>query len=316
MSKFKKMLAQAEEFLAFRQQIGYKLLREGYLLREFGRYADKLGHTGPITNELVLRWVRKPKNATPNYLAQRLLVVGRLARYLALQDPRTEIPTDEGLKLRRIQPYIYTQQQIADLLAAAAALSPPGGLRPQTYRVLFGLLASTGMRVGEAIRLQHQDVDLQQGVLRINNTKFSKSRLVPVHVSTLKVLRDYGAFRDQYRPSKTSTSFLLAESGNPLHYDTVNRTFRAIRRHLGWSRSFSGRSPRVHDLRHTFACHRLLDWYRAKVDVEHAILALSTYLGHSAVACTYWYLTGIPELLAICAGRFQNFAQAKQGGRP
>ena len=103
------------------------------------------------------------------------------------------------MKLRRIQPYIYSKQQIGDLLAAAAALSPTGGLRPQTYRVLFGLLASTGMRVGEAIRLQRHDVDLQQGVLRITNTKFSKSRLVPVHASTLKVLREYAAFRDRYR---------------------------------------------------------------------------------------------------------------------
>lgn len=315
MTKPKTVLAQAEEFLAFRRQLGYKLDKEGYLLREFSRYADKSGHRGPITNELILRWVRKPKKATQNYLAQRLLVVGRLARHLALQDPRTEIPTDEGLKLRRIQPHIYTTQQIADLLAAAGALSPTGGLRPQTYRVLFGLLASTGMRVGEAIRLQRQDVDLQQGILRINNTKFSKSRLVPVHASTLKVLREYAAFRDHYRPSQTSTSFLLGESGSPLHYDTVNGTFCALRKCLEWGPSASGRPPRVHDLRHTFACHRLLEWYRAKVDVDHAILALSTYLGHTAVACTYWYLTGIPELMAICAERFQKFIQAKQGAQ-
>ena len=316
MIKSKKMLTQAEEFLAFRQQLGYKLLREGYLLREFGRYADNSGHKGPITNELVLRWVRRPKKAMPNYLAQRLLVVSRLARHLALTDPRTEIPVDEGLKLRRVQPYIYTKQQIVDLLAASAALSPTGGLRPQTYRVLFGLLASTGMRVGEAIRLQCKDVDLNQGILRINNTKFSKSRLVPIHQSTLNVLREYAAFRDRYRRSVKSTAFLLAESGAPLHYDTVNNTFVAIRKRLGWGPSCAGRSPRVHDLRHTFACHRLLEWYRDKVDVEHAILALSTYLGHTAVACTYWYLTGIPELLAICAARFQKFVHAKQGGQP
>ena len=188
-------------------------------MREFGRYADKLGHKGPITNELVLRWVRRPKKAAPNYLAERLLVVGRMARHLALTDPRTEIPVDEGLKLRRVQPYIYTKQQITDLLTASASLSPSGGLRPQTYRVLFGLLASTGMRVGEAIRLQRKDVDLQQGILRINNTKFSKFCLVPIHELTLNVLREYAAFRDRYRQSVKSTAFLLAESG--ARYTTI-----------------------------------------------------------------------------------------------
>jgi len=316
MSKPKKMLVQVEEYLAFRREIGYKLASHGVLLRDFCRYADKIGHTGPITNELVLRWVRKPEKASLNYLTQRLSAVRCLARHLALQDPRTEIPTDEGLKAHRIQPYIYTQQQIADLLSAAAALWPFGGLRPQTYRVLFGLLASTGMRVSEAIRLQRKDVDLQQGILRINDTKFSKSRLVPVHSSTLDVLRKYAAFRDRYHLLPKSTAFFLAERGDSLPYVTVQGTFHLIRNRLGWHPSLSGRRPRIHDLRHTFACNRLLEWYREKVDVEHAILSLSTYLGHTMVAHTYWYLTGIPELMAICAARFQKFAQLEQGEQP
>ena len=197
MTKPKTMLIHAEEYLAFRRQLGYKLVRQGYLLREFGRYADESGHKGPITTELALRWVRLPRNATQNYLAQRLGVVCRLARHRALVDRGTEIPADDILKLRRIQPHIYTKQQIADLMAAAAALSPVGGLRPQTYHALFGLLASTGMRVGEAIRLHRDEVDLKEGILRITNTKFSKSRLVPVHASTLKALRRYAAFRER-----------------------------------------------------------------------------------------------------------------------
>jgi integrase len=258
--------------------------------------------------------VRLPGKAAQNYLAQRLLVVRRFVRHLALEDPRTEIPSDDYLKLRRVQPHIYTKQQISDLLAAAAALSPSGGLRPQSYYTLFGLLASTGMRVGEAIRLQRDEVNLKEGILRITDSKFSKSRVVPVHDSTLKVLRRYAAFRDRYCAPGKSAAFLLSESGDPLHYDTVNRTFVQIRNRLGWKRTADGRAPRIHDLRHSFACHRLLEWYREDVDVEHAILALSTYLGHSAVACTYWYLTGVPELLAIGAARFQQFARGKQGG--
>jgi integrase len=313
-SKPKTILMRVDEYLSLRRQLGYKLVREGYLLREFGRYVDESSHRGPITAELVLRWVRSPEKATQNYLAQRFLVVRRFVRHLALVDPRTEVPADDYLKLRRVQPHIYTKQQISDLLATAAALSPSGGLRPQSYCTLFGLLASTGMRVGEAIRLQREEVDLKEGILRITDSKFSKSRLVPVHRSTLEVLRRYAAFRDGYHPSGKSTAFLLSESGVPLHYDTVHGTFVQIRDRLGWKRSVDGRAPRIHDLRHSFACHRLLEWYREDVDVEHAILALSTYLGHTAVACTYWYLTGVPELLAIGAARFQQFADSKRGG--
>lgn len=313
--KPKTMLMRVDEYLAFRRQLGYKLVREGYLLREFGRYVDEVGYRGRVTSKLVLRWVRLPENATTNYLAQRSLVVRHLIRHLALEDPRVEIPSDDQLKLRRVQPHIYTKQQIRDLLAAAAALSPIGGLRPKTYHTLFGLLASTGMRVGEAIRLQRDEVDLKDGILKITNSKFSKSRFVPVHNSTLEVLRRYAAFRDRYHPSTKSTAFLISESGGSLPYDTVNSTFVQIRDRLGWKRSGDGRAPRIHDLRHSFACHRLLEWYREDVDVEHAILALATYLGHTAVACTYWYLTGVPELLAIGAARFQQFANARRGGR-
>ena len=232
----KSMSLHADEYLALRRQLGGKLVREGYLLREFARYVDESGHRGPITSDLVMRWVRRPTKAAPNYLAQRLLVVRRFVRHLALEDPRTEIPAEHDLKLRRISPHIYTKQQICDLLAAAAALSPSGGLRPQTYRTLFGLLASTGMRVGEAIRLQRDNVDLESGVLRIANSKPSRSRLVPVHDSVLQTLRQYAAFRDRYHSDGNATAFLLSESGNQLHYDTVHGTFAQIRDRLGWKR--------------------------------------------------------------------------------
>jgi integrase len=216
MTKPTTMLELAEEFLAFRRQLGYDLVAEGYLLREFGRFADASGHQGPITNDLVLRWVRSPPNATTNYLAQRFLVVRRLACYRALVDPQTEIPVDDRLKLRRVQPHIFTERQIAELMAAAAALSPAQGLRPQTYFTLFGLLVSTGLRVGEALRLERDTVDLTQGMLRISNTKFGKSRLVPVHDSTRRALHRYAAFRDQRHPRGETRAFFLSEGGTPL----------------------------------------------------------------------------------------------------
>lgn len=316
MTKPTTMLTRAEQFLAFRRQLGYKLVADGYLLRAFGRYADESGHRGHITNELALRWVRLPRDAAANYLAQRFLVVRRLACHLALVDSKTEIPSDDGLRLRRVQPHIYTERQIAELMATAAGLSPVHGLRPQTYSTLFGLLVSTGMRVGEAIRLQRDEVDLKQGVLRVSNTKFGKSRLVPVHDSTREALHRYAAFRDQYHPAGGSRAFFLSEYDAPLNYDRVQKTFAQIRWRLGWSCSFGRRAPRIHDLRHTFACHRLLQWYRQGVDVEHAVHSLSTYLGHTSLACTYWYLTGIPELLALCAARFQQFALFERGIEP
>lgn len=314
MNQRKTMLMHVEEFLAERQHLGYKLTRQSYLLREFGRYVDESGHKGAITAELVRRWVRLPRKASQNYLAQRLLVVRRLARHLALDDHRTEVPDGDRAMLRRIPPYIYTPQQIMDLLAASAALSPVDGLRPQTYYTLFGLLASTGLRIGEAIRLRRDEVDLSEGTLRITKTKFTKSRWVPVQASTREALQRYATFRDRYHPAQKTESFLISESGASLNYDTVQGIFSQIRDRLGWSRGAEGRAPRIHDLRHTFASHRLLQWYREKVDVEHALLALSTYLGHSTVACTYWYLTGVPELLAICADRFQQFATQNEEG--
>jgi integrase len=308
------MLELAEEFLAFRRRLGYELVAEGYLLREFGRFADASHHQGPITNDLVLRWVRSPPNATTNYLTQRFLVVRRLARYRALFDPRTEIPADEGLKLRRVQPHIFTERQMAELMTAAVALPPAQGLRPQTYSTLFGLLVSTGLRVGEALRLERDEADLTQGVLRVSNTKFGKSRMVPVHDSTRKALHRYAAFRDQRYPTAATRAFFLSENGTPLNYDRVQKTFVQLRQRLGWSCSPGRRAPRIHDLRRTFACHRLLQWYREGIDVGQAILALSTYLGHTTVACTYWYLTGTPELLGACAARFQQFAGSPRGG--
>ena len=313
MNSSETMLCRVEDYLKLRRQLGYRLLRQGYLLLEFGRYADGVGHRGPITNDLALRWVRLPSKATLNYLANRLHVVRRFARHLAIEDPSTEIPTDHSLRLRRISPHIYSSQQVSELMNSAAELSPTGGLRPQTYRTLFGLLISTGIRVGEAIRLHRDDVDLKEGVLKIIGSK-SKSRLVPVHPSTREALCRYAKFRDRYYPSSKSKSFFLAESGLTLKYDAVNDAFTKIRRDLKWPLTNSGRAIRIHDLRHTFACQRLLNWHRDGVDLDHAAYALSTYLGHVTVASTYWYLTGTPELLSICANRFQQFAETGQGG--
>jgi len=202
--------------------------------------------------------------------------------------------------------------EVTDLLRACEALRPIDGLRPRTYCTLFGLLAATGLRVSEALHLQRREVDLDRCVLTIRDTKFRKSRLVPVHPSTQDALRHYAQIRDQYHPVPHAVVFFLSDSGCALPYPTVRGVFQGLRRRLGWKSDEGRKLPRIQDLRHTFACRRLLGWYEAGVDVAQAVPVLSTYLGHGKVTDTYWYLTGIPGLMAITAQRFERFAHEEE----
>ena len=313
MKKSQSMVALAQEYLHYRRQLGFKLQVQGWLLLKFAQYADQSGHRGPITTDLAVQWAKLPPDASAKYHADRLAVVRCFAGYRAMFDARTQIPPPDVLKRPqwRPQPYIYSDVEIAHLMRAAQQLQPSGGLRPQSYSVLFGLLISAGLRVSEALRLGRNEVDLRQGLLTIIGTKFQKSRLVPLHPSATEQLSTYTRFRDQYHPLPDSDTFLLAERGGVLPYSTVRHTFQLIRDQLGWKAGRSGRPPRIHDLRHTFACHRLLQWHRDGVDVDHAIASLATYLGHVSVMSTYWYLTAIPELMEIAVQRFERFGNSK-----
>jgi len=195
-------------------------------------------------------------------------------------------------------------------MKAAAELSPVDGLRPRTYIALFGLLASTGLRISEAVKLRRSDVDLKQGVLRILESKFRKSRLVVIHPTTRIQLQAYERFRDQYHyPPRDPGAFFLSERGKALNRTMAENTFWRISRRFGWNAAGGRSCPRLYDLRHTFACRRLLQWYREGVNIDHAIASLSTYLGHETLRDTYWYLTGIPELMVIATTRFECFAK-------
>jgi integrase len=184
------------------------------------------------------------------------------------------------------------------------------------YRTLFGLLACTGLRISEALKLNAADVDLEHGVLRIEKTKFKKSRLVPLHPTATRALRHYAQTRYGRQVVCDDGPFFVGSTGKRLHYDVVCRVFEQLRDMLGWKKG-NGElpRPRIHDLRHTFACRRLLSWYRQGKNVHNLIAALSTYMGHGKVTDTYWYLTGTPELLAIAGGRFERFARMGKGGR-
>jgi len=310
------MTAWAKEYLDHRRKLGYRLHIEGQQLLRFAGWADHTGHRGPVTTDLALRWATLPKNGAPLYWARRLEVVRGLARYQAIFDPDTQIPPNRllGPAHRRTTPYIYSEQEIVQLLAAAGALAPASGLRPRTYSTLFGLLASTGLRISEALTLRRDRVDLGQGVLTIDQSKFCKRRLVPLHLSTTQALRRYARCRDHCHPVTQSDTFFLSGAGRALPYSTVRNTFSRIRQNLGWQPADGVRAPRIHDLRHTFVCRRILLWVAQGIDVDHAITTLSTYLGHRKVTDTYWYLTGVPELLALAAKQFEHGVQ--EGGLP
>jgi integrase len=310
------MVIMVKEYLAYRRALGFALESSGGLLLNFARFTDRSGHRGPLTTDLALRWASLPKAASPRYRAERLSIVRGFARYLAARDGRSEIPDQRllGMNHYRLQPHIYSRQQLRDLVRAAANLSATYRLRPLTYSTLFGLLASTGLRVSEALSLDRDHVDLARGILRIEQTKFRKSRLVPLHPTAVQAMRRYARERNRDPQSRHSNAFFIGYRRRPIPYGTLRHTFRRLCAQLGWRSNGMLPRPRIHDIRHTFACRRLLGWYKEGVDVDQRIASLSTYLGHGKVTDTYWYLTGTTQLLQTAGGRFERFAGQSTGG--
>ena len=308
----KTMAARVEAYLVARRRLGFQLRVEGGELLRFARFADASGHRGPVAVELALRWAQTAERSTRLYRARRIETVRCFARHQALLEPATEIPPARilGPAHRRTQPHIYSQDEITRLLTHAARLRSRKGLRARTYVAILSLLACTGLRISEALRLQLIDVDLDAGLLTVRETKFNKSRLVPLHASASAALRGYVAHRDRVQPRWPGASLFISEAGRRLAYTTVRTTFRELADRVV-VRVPGRRRPRLHDLRHTFACRCLLRWIREGVDVHERIAALSTYLGHAKVSDTYWYLTGVPELMAITASRFELFAHER-----
>jgi integrase len=311
MSHWISMHDRVEAYLDTRRSLGYALLVEGEQLKNFARFAETRGHRSELTIELALAWANASRRGSRLYRARRLEIVRSLAKYCILFEPETEIPAPGllGPAHRRVTPHIYSEQEVADLLAAAEHLAPKAGLRPLTIRCFLGLLASTGLRVCEALRLARNDIDFTNGVLTVWKTKFRKSRHVPLHHTTVKALKEYAQLRDCRVPYPQALHFLLMDNGQPLRYRQARYAFDQLRRQLGWE-SQNGRRPRLYDLRHTFACRRLQRWYEEGVDVNWAMPFLSTYLGHGKVTDTYWYLTATPSLMTIISTRFERLAFA------
>ncbi len=307
------MTAKVEQYLAFRRAMGYRLRIEGRMLQQFARYADDVGHRGPLTVDLATRWARLPRQADRMYAARRLEVVRCFARHQIAVEPATQIPPQRllGRAHRRTAPHIYSDAEMRSLLSAAGRLGSTNGLRARTYFVLIGLLASTGLRISEALRLSRADVNLTSGIVTVRQTKFNKSRLVPLHPSAVVALKGYVHERDRSIPRPRDDHFFLSDAGARLPYSTARCAFRKLCDHEGITGT--GRRPRFHDLRHTFACRRVEAWYDAGVDLSRAVAALCVYLGHAKVSDTYWYLTATPELMARAAVRFETFGISPTG---
>jgi integrase len=302
------LAAHVVDYLRLRRALGYKLERHGLLLPQFVAYLEAAGAT-TVTSELAIAWARLPQRARPNHWAARLAIARGFARYLQTIDPGTEVPPSGVFPARRHRPtpYLWSPEEICDLLEGARALRSP--LRAATHEALFGLLATTGMRLGEAVGLERDDVDLGAGIITIRAAKFDRSRLVPLHPSTTEALSGYAARRDRLCPRPRTTAFFLSGAGTRLNRSGVDQTLREITTAMG-IRTATVR-PRAHDLRHSLAVTTLIRWLRTGVNVDENMAVLSTYLGHVSPAATYWYLEAVPELMGLVADRIEQVWQAR-----
>lgn len=292
-----------EDYLALRRSLGFKLGRTGLHLESFAGHLERAG-AETVTAENALAWATAPADADPVYWRSRLASVRPFARYPLV--PGTEVPPPgllPGPASRRVVPYLYSGAEISTLMAAAGTIRTP--FRAATYQVLIGLLAVTGMRVGEAISLDRDDLDPEQGLLTIRDGKFGKSRQLPLHGSVMQALTGYARLRDS-RPGRPATpAFFPSAAGTRLIYNNVHFTFHELVKAAGLGPRSAACRPRVHDLRHSFAVTTLARWYADGGDVAARLPLLSAWLGHADPSGTYWYLTGTPELLALAAARLE-----------
>jgi integrase len=295
------------DYLAVRRSLGFRLARPEKLLSQFAGYLEQAGAT-TVTAEHALAWAVLP-GGHPSWHAYRLTVARGFATWLRTTDPAAEIPPAGLIPARRPRatPYLYSDGEITALMAAAGALRSP--LRTATYQVLVGLLSVTGMRVGEVISLDRGDADLDDGVLTVRQAKHGKSRLIPLHPTTARALREYQQARDELCPRQKTAALLISPAGTRLLYRNVHATWQLLAASAGLRPRSAQCRPRVHDLRHSFAVRTLLDAYDGGQDGQAALTLLSTYLGHVNPKATYWYMTASPELMAAAGSRLDAWLE-------
>ncbi len=292
-----------DDYLRLRRGLGFQLGRHGEVLPHFVAYLDASRATR-VTVELAVAWANLPEGIKPITVDFRMSAVRGFARYLHAIEPAHEIPPPGLLAVprRRPAPYIHTADQIAEVLDTTARLRPR--LRALTYRTLLGLLATTGMRSGEAFALTRTDVDLVDSVVTIRHAKFDRMRLVPLHASVAAALGAYATERDRLCPTASSDWFFVSVTGRQLRRGEADHVFREITEVIGLRTDTT--HPRIHDLRHSFAVDTLIDGHRDGADISSLLPVLSTYLGHVEPANTYWYLSAVPELMQLAAARLER----------
>jgi integrase len=298
------------DYLRLRRSLGHQMAEAAYLLPDFVTFLDGRGEQS-VTIAAALDWVKtREPGAVTTVSPRRITAVRGFARYLSGTDPSTEVPP-LGLvpyHQRRSQIFLYSDADISAIMAAAKETIPQP-LRAATYHCLIGLLAAAGLRIGEAIKLDRDDIAWTESVLHIRETKFGKSRLVPLQDSVMNALREYDTLRGQLMPRPRDPAFFVSLTARRLIYAVVCPTFRTLVDAAGVGLDAPHR-PRLHELRHTFAVRTLLHWYRTEDNIQAKIPSLSTYMGHREPACTYWYLSAAPELLALAAARRDDIRKA------
>ena len=300
-----------QQYLSLRRSLGFKLINVGSILESFVAFAEGEA-ASHITTDLTLRWIDLSTAKESATLSYRFNIVRRFAIWRSAADMRTQVPPKNLMPYRyqRKPPYIYSDEEIERLVGTARKLPSPKGLRGSTYATLFGLIAVTGIRISEAVSLDEQDVNLEESVLSVRKSKFGKSRIVPVHVSTRDALSNYAQNRDRVLPRLQSDAFFVSDRGTRITHWAARDNFAVVSRQIGIRKKIKGKrvgcGPRLHDMRHRFAARTLVDWYRAGINIEHEIHKLSTYLGHAHVNDTYWYLEAVPELLELATQRLMQ----------
>jgi integrase len=299
-----RLAAAADEYLRMRRVLGFKLYHHTWWLPDFVAFVHSQG-SSTITAELAVRWAQQPAHGHPNWWAAKLAAIRHFARYYRAYDPRTEVPGADLLPKQKVRhpPYIYTEDEIGTLLERARRLPRP--LQREAYSTLLGLLVVTGMRVGEALALDDPDIDWHRSLLTVRRGKFGKTRLLPLHPSTMAALHRYARVRDRLCPHRSIPSFFVSSTGRRVILQNLQHVFLRLVR-LCRIGQHHPRTPRLHDLRHSFAVKTIREWYSTGVEVEPRMAALATYLGHVCPSSTYWYLTATPDLLALACGRLEQ----------
>jgi integrase/recombinase XerD len=301
-----------DSYIELRHSLGFKIRYEEPVLRAFAKELEEQGHRGPIRAHTVVNWAINfcPRKAGPAGQRLRLVHLRCFLRYLKASFPETEIPASHLLTpVARPKPHIYSQDEVAQLQQATRSVWRPGSMRQQALCTFIGLLSCTGLRAAEGLGLMLNDLrlDADPPTILIRNTKFQKSRLIPIHPTTAEKLRRYLRRRKRLWSATTSNAVFLNDSGKSLRYPAARRDFVAITNSIGIQKNPGRRRVGLHCLRHTFAVERLVSWYRAGFDVRSMLPHLSVYLGHVRPEDTYWYMTATPELLATASVKFQRY---------